>query len=199
MARKNQQLSSEQLRQRVIEVVTQAVQAYWELDYAWNNLNVQTEAVKLAERQYESNRRQAEQGILAPIDVVAAQTQVATFQQSLFPAQQALTAAENNLKSLMLPNRSDLMWGAALIPETPLDTSAPIPPLEDAVKAGARRAPGNGRDRTGHRYQRAERPPRPRGRQARASTRLPICTPPAWPAPPCPGRIPSWRPSSRAR
>ena len=134
VARKNKQLSAQALRQRVIEVVTQAVQAYWELDYASHNLNVQAEAVKLAERQYESNRRQAEQGILAPIDVVAAQTQAANFQQSLFAAQQTLTAAENNLKSLMLSDRHDLMWGAALIPETPLDMSVAIPPLEEAVK-----------------------------------------------------------------
>jgi HAE1 family hydrophobic/amphiphilic exporter-1 len=134
VARKNQQLSGQQLRQRVIEVVTQAVQAYWELDYAYNNYNVQTEAVRLAERQYESNRRQAEQGILAPVDVVAAQTQSATFQQSLFAAQQVLTAAENNLKTLMLPNRSDLMWEAALVPETPLDTNVTIPAFDDAVK-----------------------------------------------------------------
>jgi HAE1 family hydrophobic/amphiphilic exporter-1 len=134
VARKNHQLSAQALRQRVIEVVTLAVQAYWELDYAWNNFKVQTEAVKLAERQYDSNRRQAEQGILAPIDVVAAQTQAANFQQSLFGAQQTLTAAENNLKSLMLPNRSDLMWSAALIPQTPLDPDVAIPTLEDAVK-----------------------------------------------------------------
>jgi hydrophobic/amphiphilic exporter-1 (mainly G- bacteria), HAE1 family len=134
VARKNQLLSAQALRQRVIEVVTQAVQAYWELDYAWNNFNVQTEAVKLAERQYDSNRRQAEQGILAPIDVVAAQNQAANFQQGLFAAQQTLTAAENNLKTLMLPNRSDLMWSAALIPETQLDMTAAIPPLDDAVK-----------------------------------------------------------------
>ncbi|HMC57796.1 MAG TPA: TolC family protein, partial [Candidatus Solibacter sp.] len=134
VARKNRQLSAQALRQRVIEVVTQAVQAYWELDYAWNNFNVQAEAVKLAERQYESNRRQAEQGILAPVDVVAAQTQAANFQQSLFAAQQTLTAAENNLKALMLANRGDLMWGAALIPETPLDMTVAIPALDDAVK-----------------------------------------------------------------
>ena len=134
VARKNQQLSVQALRQRVIEVVTLAIQAYWELDYAWNNFNVQAEAVKLAERQYDSNRRQAEQGILAPIDVVAAQTQAANFQQSLFAAQQTLTAAENNLKSMMLPTRTDLMWAAALIPETQLDTNIAIPALEDAVK-----------------------------------------------------------------
>ncbi|HXB68489.1 MAG TPA: efflux RND transporter permease subunit [Candidatus Acidoferrales bacterium] len=135
VARKNQALSGEQMRQRVIEVVTQAVQAYWELDYASQNLGVQTEAVKLAERQYESNQRQAEQGILAPVDVVAAQTQVATFQQNLFAAQQALTQAENNLKALMLPDRSDLMWSAALIPETQLDTNVTPPTLQEAVKS----------------------------------------------------------------
>jgi HAE1 family hydrophobic/amphiphilic exporter-1 len=134
VARKNHQLSAQALRQRVIEVVTLAIQAYWELDYAWNNFKVQSEAVKLSERQYESNRRQAEQGVLAPIDVVAAQTQAATFQQGLLAAQQMLTAAENNLKAMMLPNRGDLMWSAALIPETPLDMSAAIPTLEDAVK-----------------------------------------------------------------
>src|SRR5262249_51824860 len=104
VSRKNRRVGVEQLRQRVIEVVTQAVQAYWELDYAAHNLEVQSEAVRLAEQQYASNRRQAEQGILAPVDVVAAQTQVATFQQNLFAAQSALTQAENNLKVLMLPD-----------------------------------------------------------------------------------------------
>jgi HAE1 family hydrophobic/amphiphilic exporter-1 len=34
----------------------------------------------------------------------------------------------------MLPNRTDLMWGAALIPETQLDMNVAIPALEDAVK-----------------------------------------------------------------
>jgi HAE1 family hydrophobic/amphiphilic exporter-1 len=134
VARKNRDLSEQQLRQHVIEVVTQAVQAYWELNYAWHNLEVQSEAVKLAERQYQSNRRQAEQGILAPIDAVAAQTQVATFQQSVFTAQQALTQAENNLKSLMLPDRNDLLWSSALIPETQQAPNVSIPSLQDAIK-----------------------------------------------------------------
>jgi HAE1 family hydrophobic/amphiphilic exporter-1 len=133
VARKNRRVSVEQLRQRVIEVVTQAVSAYWELDYAGHNLDVQTEAVRLAERQYQSNRRLAEQGMLAPVDVVAAQTQVATFQQSLFAAQQLLTQAENNLKTLMLPNRTDLMWSMALVGETPLSAETKPPSLEEAI------------------------------------------------------------------
>ena len=128
-----QELSSEQLRQDLIERVTRAVQYYWELAYAWQNLEVQKEAVRLAVAQYESNRRQAEQGILAPIEVVAAQTQVATFQQSLASAQQLLAAAENNLKQMMMRDREDPLWSVALIPETPLDTDAATPDLKEAL------------------------------------------------------------------
>jgi len=134
VARQNASLTEQQLRQRVTEVVTQAVQAYWELVFAWQNMAVESEAVRLAERQYASNRRQAEEGILAPIDVVTAQTQVATFQQGVLLAQQALTQAENNLKSMMLPNRVDLLWGAALVPETQAQPEAKLPAFEAAVK-----------------------------------------------------------------
>jgi HAE1 family hydrophobic/amphiphilic exporter-1 len=133
VAKANVQLSKEQLRQSVIERTTAAINAYWELVFAWNYYHVQEEAVHLAEQQYESNRRQVEQGVLAPVDVTAAQTQVATFQQSLFAAQQTLTAAENNLKMLILPDRTDLMWSSAIVPETAPDTSMKVVPLADAV------------------------------------------------------------------
>ena len=141
VARKNQKLSQEQLRQRIIEAVTQAVDAYWELDYAAHNFDVQTEAVRLAERQYQSNQRLAEQGVLAPVDVVAAQTQVATFEQELFGAQQLLTQAENNLKMMMLPNRTDLMWSMALVPESPLTAESKPPGLEEAIARALRSRP----------------------------------------------------------
>lgn len=133
VARKNKDLSYEQLRQKVIERVTLAVQYYWELAYAWQNLDVQKEAVRLAIAQYESNRRQAEQGLLAPIEVVAAQTQVATFQQTLAMAQQGLTSAENNLKQMMMSGRENPLWNTALIPETPLESEANPPALNEAI------------------------------------------------------------------
>ncbi len=133
VARKNRDLSQEQLRQRVIERVTLAVQYYWELAYAWQNLEVQKEAVRLAVAQYESNRRQAEQGLLAPIEVVAAQTQVATYQQGLAAAQQMLTSAENDLKQMMASGRDNPLWNKALVPETPMDPDIDPPALEEAV------------------------------------------------------------------
>jgi HAE1 family hydrophobic/amphiphilic exporter-1 len=45
-----------------------------------------------------------------------------------------LTTAENSLKSLMLPNRSDIMWNSALVPETPVELNAPVPALDDAIR-----------------------------------------------------------------
>jgi outer membrane protein TolC len=134
VARKNRGLTDEQFRQRVIEISTQAIQAYWELEFAYRNLGVQVEAVRLAEQQDASNRRQVDQGLLAPADVIQTQTQIATYQQNVFIAQEALTRAENTLKALVLVNRNDMLWGAALIPETRPDTRPYAPSLEESVK-----------------------------------------------------------------
>src|SRR5450755_1865076 len=133
VAKKNQSLSNEQFRQRVMLVVEQTEQAYWELFYAYNNLQVQLDSVDIARMQDESNRRQQEQGLLAPIDVVAAQTQLANFELNAYSAQTSLTQAENNLKTLMLEGRSSALWASALVPVTPPESAAPVTPLNDAV------------------------------------------------------------------
>jgi len=135
-AKKNVSLTDEQFRQKVMQIVTQTEQAYWDLAFAYGNLEVQLEAVRLGRDQDESNRRQQEQGLLAPIDVVAAQRQLATFETNAYSAQEALTAAENALKTLILPDRTDPIWSSALIPITPVNVSPPITPLQDAVREG---------------------------------------------------------------
>jgi outer membrane protein TolC len=133
VAKKNRSLTDEQFRARVMTIVQQAEQGYWELAYAYNNLQVQLDAVRIGIQQDESNRRQEVQGLLAPIDVVAAQTQLANFEVGAYAAQSALTGAENSLKELILPDRSDPLWSTALVPVTPANVKAPITPLADAI------------------------------------------------------------------
>jgi outer membrane protein TolC len=133
VARKNQSLSQELFRQKVMQIVLQTEQAYWELVYAYNNLQVQLEAVEIGRQQDESNRRQEREGLLAPIDVVAAQTQLAGFELNAYSAQTALTQAENALKLLILADRSSAMWASAITPVTPGDAIVPVTPLADAV------------------------------------------------------------------
>lgn len=134
VAKRNLRLSDEQFRQRVMDIVTRAEQAYWDLAFAYGYLEVQIEAVQIAREQDASNRRQEEQGLLAPIDVVAAQTQMATFEQQAYTAQETLTIAENALKQLILAERDDPMWSIAIVPTTPVNLSPPIIPLTDAVQ-----------------------------------------------------------------
>ncbi len=141
VAKKNKSLTDEQFRQRVIEVITQASQAYWDLDYAVRDYQSQLDAVKLAEQQKESNQRQVVQGVLAPIDVIAADTQVSTFEQQFYQAQSTLTRAENSLKQLMLGSRSDVMWPVALVPVTKVERNYAIGTIEDAVGAALKKRP----------------------------------------------------------
>jgi outer membrane protein TolC len=135
IAKKNLSLTDAQFRQRAIDVITQVEQAYWDLAFALRNLQVQIDAVKQARVQVESNQRQVEKGVLAPIDIVAAQTQVTTFEQNVYTAQAAVTQAENTLKTLILPNRTEAIWSRAITPVTPVNLDAPRIPLETAVQA----------------------------------------------------------------
>ncbi|MDT4953928.1 MAG: hypothetical protein QOJ02_2066 [Acidobacteriota bacterium] len=135
IAKKNLSLSDAQFRQRAIDVITEVEQAYWDLAFALRNLQVQIDAVKQARLQVESNERLVEKGVLAPIDIVAATTQVTTFEQNVYTAQGAVTQAENTLKTLILPSRTDALWSRAITPVTPVNLEAPRVPLETAVKA----------------------------------------------------------------
>jgi HAE1 family hydrophobic/amphiphilic exporter-1 len=141
IAKRNLSLTDAQFRQRAIDVISQVEQAYWNLAFALRNLQVQIDAVKQARIQVESNNRQVEKGVLAPIDVVAAQTQVTTFEQNVYTAQEAVTLAENTLKTLILPDRTDALWAQAITPVTPVNLEAPRVPLEQAVRAALENRP----------------------------------------------------------
>ena len=135
IAKRNLTLTDAQFRQRAIDVIARVEQAYWDLAFALRNLQVQIDAVKQARTQVESNQRLVAQGVLAPIDIVAAQTQVTTFEQSVYSAQESVTQAENTLKTLILANRAEPLWARAITPVTPVNLEAPRVPLEQAVTA----------------------------------------------------------------
>ncbi|HEX8686843.1 MAG TPA: TolC family protein, partial [Pyrinomonadaceae bacterium] len=141
IAKKNLSLTDAQFRQRAIETITQVEQAYWDLVFSLRNLQVQIDAVKQARTQVESNQRLVQQGVIAPIDIVAANTQVTTFEQSVYTAQEAVTRAENTLKTLILPDRAAALWSKPVTPVTPVSLEPPRVPLEQATAAALRSRP----------------------------------------------------------
>jgi HAE1 family hydrophobic/amphiphilic exporter-1 len=133
IAKKNLSLSDAQFRQQAIEVISQVEQAYWSLVFALRNLQVQIDAVKQARTQLESNQRLVAKGVLAPIDVVAATSQITTFEQTVYSAQETVTRAENTLKTLMLPERTSAIWSRPITPVSPITLDPPRIGLDVAV------------------------------------------------------------------
>lgn len=141
IAKRNLSLSDSQFRQRAIEVISTVEQAYWGLTFALRNLQVQIDAVKQARVQLESNRRQVEKGVLPPIDLVAANAQVSTFEQGVYSAQEDVTRAENALKTLILADRAAPEWSHPVTPVSQLDLVPPKTSLDDAISEALKSRP----------------------------------------------------------
>lgn len=133
IAKRNIELTDTQFRQRSIETVANVEKAYWDLTFALRNLQVQRDSVRDAKEQLEHNRRLVNEGQLAPIDIVAAETQVANFEQAVYEALNTVNAAENILKALLSPNRNNELWSQAIVPVEPVEVAVPEPTLNEAL------------------------------------------------------------------
>jgi HAE1 family hydrophobic/amphiphilic exporter-1 len=133
IAKRNLSLTDSEFRQRSIEIITNVQRAYWDLTFALRNLQVQRDGVRDAKEQLEHNRRLVEEGQLAPIDIIAAETQVANFEQAVYEALNSVSLAENFLKNLISENRHDGLWSEAIVPIDPVDLRPPTTSLEDAI------------------------------------------------------------------
>jgi len=141
IAGKNVELTESQLRLRAIESISTVEQAYWDLVFALRNLQVQNDTLAQAREQLESNKRLVDKGVLAPIEIVAAQAQIATFEQSIFTAQETVTRTENTLKTLLLPDRSSPEWSRPIVPVTSTNPEIPRIGLEVAAAEAMKNRP----------------------------------------------------------
>ena len=135
IAKKNLSLTDAQFRQRAIETITSVQRAYWDLVFALRNLQVQRDAVSDSRAQLDHNKRLVTEGALAPIDVVAAEAQLAGFEQTLFTALEEVGRSENNLKNLIAVNRGADLWSLSVVPTDSVDLARPEISLPEALKA----------------------------------------------------------------
>lgn len=136
VAKKNLSLTDAQFRQQVIGVIEQVQQAYWNLGFAVNNVKVQADGVTLAQKQVDDNQKQADNGTLAPLDVVSAKATLENRRQALIQAQNAAEQAQNLLKALVAGGTEVDLWDKQIVPadffeEQPLSLT-----LSDALKTG---------------------------------------------------------------
>jgi outer membrane protein len=133
IARKGSDLA---FTQSVITDIVNVQSAYWELVFATGNVEVNRHAVELAQRLYDDNQRQVEIGTLAPLELVRAEAQLATAQQSLIAAQTTQLQQQIALMNLITKNVADP--ALANIQIVPLDSAdVPPPPIENMPLSSA--------------------------------------------------------------
>lgn len=141
IARKNLSLTDAQFRQRAIDTITNVQRAYWDLVFALRSLQVQREAVATARTQLEHNKRLVNEGQLAPIDVVAAEAQISSFEQRVFGAIEEVSRNENNLKNMIAQDQKANLWSESIVPTDSVDLAAPVVSLPDALKTAMENRP----------------------------------------------------------
>ena len=141
IARKNLSLTDAQFRQRAIDTITNVQRAYWDLVFTLRSLQVQRDAVSVARTQLEHNKRLVNEGQLAPIDVVAAEAQISTYEQRVFGALEEVSRAENNLKNMIAKDQKATLWSESIVPTDPVDLAVPEVSLADALKTAMENRP----------------------------------------------------------
>src|SRR6266536_2084820 len=136
IAKNNREISDVAFRLQVITTVNQIQNIYWDLVNAYENVKVQQDSLALAEKTLSDNKKQVEIGTLAPIEVVRAQSIVATNQQSLIVAQTNLQLQQLLIKNALSRTLVDPILADAEV--IPTDTMAvpekePIVPIQDLV------------------------------------------------------------------
>jgi outer membrane protein len=134
LAKKGREITDVQFRQTVINAVAAVKGFYYELLYAIDNLAAAQKNLQLAKKLLEENEIRVKVGTMAPLDVVTAQSEVASREEGVIVAENSLAESEDNLKRVIFPQNDPLMWQTRIAP-TDRPSADPMPvDIEAAVR-----------------------------------------------------------------
>ena len=137
-AKNDKKITQEGFRDQVISTVSQIEGIYWDLVNAYEDFKVKERSLALAQKTLSDNQKQVEIGTLAPLDVVRAQSTVASAEQDLIISRTNLQLQQLIIKNALtrsLPSDSQL----AQVDVVPTDTvqipdQENLPPVPDLIK-----------------------------------------------------------------
>jgi outer membrane protein len=144
IAKNNRKIADWVFTQQAITTVTNTITAYWELVYSRENVKVQQQAVTVAQKLYNDNKKQLEIGTMAPLDVTRAESELATDRQNLIVAQTTQLQNQQILKNAvsknpMAPNFVNVEIIPTDLPSRPEAIEAPS--FEEAAKEAFAKRP----------------------------------------------------------
>jgi outer membrane protein len=136
IAKNNREISDVAFRLQITSTVDQIENMYWDLVYAYENVRVQKEQLTFAQKTFSDTQKQVEIGTLAPIEVVRAQSTVASDQQTLTVALTNLELQQLLMKNALSRTLVDpTLADAEVIPTSTMELPAqePVVPIQDLV------------------------------------------------------------------
>ncbi|MFY9646706.1 MAG: TolC family protein [Terriglobales bacterium] len=136
IAKNDRRISDVAFHLQTITTVDQIENMYWDLVYAYENVKVQQENLAFAQKTLSDNKKQVEIGTLAPIEVVRAQSTVASDQQTLTLALTNLQRQQLLMKNALSRTLVDpALADAEVIPTSTMEVPAeePVTPTEELV------------------------------------------------------------------
>jgi outer membrane protein len=116
LAKKNREITDVQFRQSVINTIATVKGFYYDLLFAIDNLAANQKNLQLAKKLLEENEIRVKVGTMAPLDVVTAQSEVASREEGVIVAENDLAQAEDDVKRLIFPQNDPLMWSTKIQP-----------------------------------------------------------------------------------
>lgn len=133
-SRNQVQMADLQLQQRITQTSRNARAAYYALIGAIAGLEVAQGSLDVARTSLKNNQTRVEVGTMAPIDITAAEAEVASNEEQVIIQQAAIESAQDNLRAtIMNPNQPDF-WNARFLPNEPPVVAARTIDVDAAVK-----------------------------------------------------------------
>ena len=143
-AKNTLKVADSQFAQQVIATVSAVQNDYWELVFARENVKVEEAAVAVSNKLYEDNKKQLQIGTMAPLDVLTAESELATDTQNLIVAQTNKLQQETVLLNAITRNpTAPSLQNVEVVPTTPIATPNITEnlPLMDAVQEAWQKRP----------------------------------------------------------
>ncbi len=136
IAKNNREISDVAFRNQVISTVSQIQNIYWDLVNAYEDVRVKERSLALANQLLADTKKQVEIGTQAPIEVVRAESEVATRNQDLIVSRTNLQLQQLLMKNAITRNMQDPQLATAAV--IPTDTiqlpqMEPVVPTEDLI------------------------------------------------------------------
>ncbi len=141
IAQNGERQAGHDFQRSVLDVLRDVENAYWDLVFAIRSHEVAEQSLALANDLLRNNRVQVEVGTMAPIDVLQAEAEVATREEALILAEDAIRQTEDALKALIRDPDSPGFWDDVLTPTDSPSVEDYAIEMEDAIRVALQRRP----------------------------------------------------------